>query len=65
METPMLTKEQAQLLCDTYDVYSLFEDDEELELLTDNNPELLIAYGALLAIAQQTHTDGTPCFYKS
>lgn len=56
----MLTKEQAQLLCDAHEVYSLLENEEEIELLEANNPELLEAYYALhrLAAGADTVTDG-------
>ena len=56
----MLTQEQAQLLCDAHEVYSLLENEEEIELLEVNNPELLEAYYALhrLAAGEDTVTDG-------
>ena len=56
----MLTQEQAQLLCDTHEVYSLLENEEEVELLEANNPELLEAYYALhrIAAGADTATDG-------
>ena len=47
----MLTKEQAQMLCDAHEVDSLLENEEEIELLEDNNPELLDAYRALSRMA--------------
>ena len=47
----MLTKEQAQMLCDAHEVDSLLENEEEIELLEDNNPELLAAYRALSRMA--------------
>lgn len=47
----MMTKEQAQILCDTHEVDSLLENEEEIELLEANNPELLEAYRALFRIA--------------
>ena len=48
---PTLTREQAQALCDAHDVDALLDNEEEVELLEDNNPELLAAYEALRAIA--------------
>ena len=47
----MLTKPQAQLLCETHEVYQLFDDSKEVQLLEDNNPELLDAYYALMQMA--------------
>lgn len=47
----MMTKEQAQMLCDAHEVDSLLENKEERELLEANNPELLEAYRALRCIA--------------
>ena len=49
----MLTKEQAQMLCDAHEVYSLMGNEEEIELLNENNPELLEAYFALCRIAKE------------
>jgi len=56
----MLTQEQAAMLCDAYEVYSMLENEEEIELLEANNPELLEAYYALhrLAVGADTVTDG-------
>lgn len=47
----MLTRGQAQLLCDTHEVVSLLDNEEEIELLEENNPELLEAYFALHRMA--------------
>lgn len=47
----MLTKDQAQMLCDAHEVDSLLENDEEIELLEANNPELLEAYRTLSRMA--------------
>jgi len=57
----MLTQEQAQILCDAHEIYSLLENEEEIELLESNNPELLEAYYALhrLAAGADTVTEGT------
>lgn len=59
-ETEMLTKEQAVMLCDAHEVYSMLEDEEEIELLEANNPELLEAYYALhrLSVGAETVTNG-------
>lgn len=48
---PALTQEQAQLLVDAHEVAQLMDNEEEVELLKENNPEMLDAYRALLAIA--------------
>lgn len=47
----MLTKEQAQILCEAYEVYSLLENKEDVELLRANDPQLLEAYYALHRVA--------------
>ena len=43
----MLTKEQAMLICDAHEIFQLLDNEEEVELLEDNNPELLQAYTEL------------------
>ena len=48
---PQLTREEAQALCDAHDVHALLDNEEEVELLEANNPELLGAYETLRAIA--------------
>ena len=48
----MITKEQAQILCDAHDVYAMLASDEEIEILEVNNPVLLEAYLALRQIAE-------------
>ena len=55
----MLTQEQAAILCDAHEVYSLLENEEEIELLEAHNPELVEAYYALhrLAVGADTVTD--------
>ena len=45
-----LTKEQALILCDTFDVQSM--DDVEVADLQANSPDLLLAIYALMDIAQ-------------
>lgn len=52
----MLTQEQAKLLCDAHEIYSLLDNDEETELLEANNPELLEAYYALHRVAAGADT---------
>lgn len=47
----MLTQKQARLLCYAHEVYSLLDNEEEIEMLEENNPELLEAYYALHRIA--------------
>lgn len=49
---PVLTPDEAQLLCDAHDVDQLFMDEEEHDLLAANNPDLLAAYTKLREIAQ-------------
>lgn len=50
-ETANMTKEQAELLIDAHDIAVLLDDEEEVALLEENNPELLSAYRALVAMA--------------
>lgn len=50
-DVPQLTQEQAQMLCDAHDVHAMFNNEEEVELLEANNPQLLEAYECLRAIA--------------
>lgn len=52
MSTRQLTKEQAQLLVDTHEIEMLMQNDEEVELLEEHNPELLEAYETLIEIAE-------------
>jgi hypothetical protein len=47
----MLTRNQAKLIIYTHDINVTLGDDEELELLEKNNPELAEAYFALHRIA--------------
>lgn len=51
MDVNILTNEQASLICDAHSIYALLENDEEIELLEQHNPELLEAYRALYDIA--------------
>ena len=44
----MLTPKQASILVDAHEIESLLENEEELELLEDYNPELVEAYRALV-----------------
>lgn len=57
-ENDMLTREQAQALCDAHEVVSLLGNEEEMELLEANNPELAEAYYALHRIAYGTDGSG-------
>lgn len=43
----MITKEQASLICEAHEIFQLLDNEEEIELLEENNPELLEAYFAL------------------
>lgn len=47
----ILTQEQARLLVEAFEIDRILGDEEEFELLEANNPELLIAYEQLQAIA--------------
>ena len=53
-----LTQEQARMLCDAHEIFSLLGNDEEVELLEANNPEFLEAYFALHRIAAGKAIDG-------
>ena len=46
-----LTQEQANLICEAHGIFELLINEEELELMENNNPELLEAYNALNLIA--------------
>lgn len=52
---PVLTKEQALILCEMHDIHELFEDEEgeEATMLREQNPELLEAYRVLYLIATE------------
>lgn len=43
----MLTPKQAALICEAHEIERLFEEQEEIEMLEAQNPELLEAYKAL------------------
>lgn len=47
----IMTPEHAAALCDAHDVHQLLENDEEVEMLREQNPELLAAYKALARLA--------------
>lgn len=47
----MLTEDQARLLCEEMGVFELLQNEEEVELLKDNNPQLLEAYSDLYETA--------------
>lgn len=47
-----LSKEQAEALCDAYEI-SLTDGEEETDMLKANNPELYDAMSQLLSIAQR------------
>ena len=49
-----ITAAQARLIIDAHDI-RLDEDDEETTMLRENNPELYIAYSALIEIAESDH----------
>ncbi len=48
---PLLSQEEAQMLCDAHEVHQLLRNEEETELLEQHNPGLLTAYEKLRAIA--------------
>lgn len=50
-EVPALSRDEAQALCDAFEIHTFFESDEEVDLLEENNPCLLQAYETLRAIA--------------
>ena len=55
----MLTPEQAMLICDAHELFQLMDNEEEVELMEDNNPELLEAYTELLNMAMTNGPDET------
>lgn len=54
----MLTQEQANLICDAFEIFSVLSNEEEIKCLEDGNPELLEAYFALHRIAAGSDTAG-------
>lgn len=50
-EQPTLTQDEAELICQAHALHHLLDDEEEVDLLEQNNPDLLTAYQALQAIA--------------
>ena len=50
-DSPSLTRDEAQLICDAHEIHQLLDDEEEVELLEKNHPQLLAAYEVLRAIA--------------
>ena len=49
--SPQLNRDQAQLICDSFEIHAFFDDEEEVELMEKHNPDLLRAYEVLRAIA--------------
>jgi len=49
----MLTERQAKILCEAFEVFDMLNDDEEVEMLEENNPELLEAYQELYELAYE------------
>jgi len=47
-----MTKEQARLIMEAHEIESTLNDEEEVDLLEENNPELLAAYEALRELAE-------------
>lgn len=55
-----LTEDQAQMLVEAFELEALMEDQEECVALIDHNPELYLAYCALMNLAGYTEdTDDT------
>lgn len=52
MARPLFTPEQALEICEAHEIEQLMDNEEERELLLQNNPSLLAAYQALLALAR-------------
>ena len=50
-DSPQLTADEAQLLCDAHEVHALLDNEGETDLLERHNPDLLTAYEKLRAIA--------------
>ena len=50
-DSPVLTRDEAQALCDALSLPTFFESDEEVDLLEEHNPTLLQAYETVRAIA--------------
>lgn len=47
----LFSKPRARLICEAHDIKTLYDDEEEWFLLTENNPDLAEAYLALLQLA--------------
>jgi hypothetical protein len=47
------TQADACLICEAHEIYALLENEEEIELLYQNNPELLAAYRRLYELSNQ------------
>lgn len=50
-DSPQLTRDQAQLICDRHEIHAFLEDEEDVDELERHNPDLLDAYLILRAIA--------------
>lgn len=50
-DSPQLTRDEAQLICDAHEIHLLLDNEEEVDLMERNNPDLLRAYEILRAIA--------------
>ncbi len=46
-----LTQEQAAILCDAFEIDSYMSDQEEIDCMIENNPELHVAQRTLFYIA--------------
>jgi hypothetical protein len=53
MTPPILTAQQAFEICAAHEIENLLANEEEHALLEENNPDLLAAYKAPLALAKE------------
>lgn len=47
----MFTREQARLICEAHEIGETLDNEEEMECLEENNPDLMAAYQAFHAFA--------------
>jgi hypothetical protein len=50
-DSPQLTRDMAQLICDAHELYVILADEDEVDQLERHQPDLLTAYEVLRAIA--------------
>ena len=51
-----MTSEQAWLIVEDHELDKLLRDKEEVAYLEENNPDLLVAYRALVSFARETRS---------